>query len=444
MERATDSLKALYAEARAADEWSVHVARIDRALASRPTLYTRPDLEAVDHLLSRLGVFASSLADDLQSGEAPLTDAVLALRYLERACDRLALAHTNESRIANGLQPLQWPDENHLASAARGDATRSVAFVNRFGRTCLDRVEERDIDLLLLEELTSEANLQMQLAQLLLDDCSDVEFLEVSNSVSTASGGESDLIALYSTREGVLALMLENKIGAPFMPDQAARYHRRGRAGIEEGLWDRYLTCLVAPEAYLQAAHGEHHFDKYIAYEDLLSHFESKRGNPHGDWRAALLQQAIAGARTSTYIRVADDATTIFFREYWKFASDEFPALRMPREKDRPATSTWVQFRPEAVLPKRVSLWHKARYGTVDIMVTGCRVEDLHSAVGDLLAADMYLEQTGKTAVVRILVPKVDASAPFHNQQEDVRAALHAAARLAHLLVNNQTRFREF
>ncbi len=49
---------------------------------------------------------------------------------------------------------------------------------------------------------------------------------------------------------------------------------------------------------------------------------------------------------------------------------------------------------------------------------------------GSLLDADMTVEQTGKTAVVRIEVPPVDRLGSFDAQVEAVRAGLQAAKRL--------------
>jgi hypothetical protein len=426
MDHLIRSLRELYSGADADERANIHIARIDRALTSRPSLYCRPDPEAVSHMFSRLGIFAGELANELGAGEIKPAEAATALRYLNAASELIKSAGSSggcPNASSNNVSPL--------------------TFVSRAGRTCLDRVEERDIDVLLLEELTSEPGLQRLLRDLVLGHDIDAEFVEVSNSVSTASGGESDLVALYQTSSGSVALLLENKISAHFMPNQAARYHRRGKAGVADGLWDSYITCLIAPQSYLDRDHADHLFQCYVSYEDLLPHFDYNRGNRHGDWRAALVRQAIGGARSSNYVRVADEATTEFFKKYQKVAADEFSALRMPREKDRPATSTWVQFRPEVQLSKRISLWHKARYGTVDIVVSSCRVEELHRAIGHLQEPDMHLEQTGKAAAVRIIVPNIDASASFEAEHEKVLTALRAAARLSSFLKLHQHHFAE-
>lgn len=409
------ALSSLYAKEQDAGTASIHVARIDRALTSREGLYERPDVEAVKHLVSRLSVFARGLTAALENNESSTNDAVTALNYLSHACDEI-------DRI--------------LAAEATFDEAREYHydFTGINGRTCLDRVEERDIDLLLLEEINAEQNLQRLIRSLTLAENPEAVFRQVSNSVTTVSGGESDLIAVYRVQEETVAVLIENKISASFMPQQAARYHRRGQSGIVDGLWDRYVTCLCAPQCYIDANHGEHQFDRYVSYEQLAEHFRRKAVDKRGAWRFAMIRQAIQGGKRSNYVRVPDEATSSFFREYYQRANTLYPSLRMAREKDRPATSTWVKFNPHVSLPKRYSLWHKARYGTVDLEVTHCRVEDLHLVTKGILDHDMRVEQTGKSAVVRIESPIIDASAPIREQLANIDAALSAAQRLAKLM----------
>lgn len=76
---------------------SIHVARLNRALTSRPDLYSQPDLEAVKHFFSRLEVWAQGLAADLERDSIRRQDVVSLLRYLERAST--LVASTRESDV---------------------------------------------------------------------------------------------------------------------------------------------------------------------------------------------------------------------------------------------------------------------------------------------------------------------------------------------------------
>lgn len=233
--------------------------------------------------------------------------------------------------------------------------------------------------------------------------------------------------------------MLENKVSASFMPKQAERYSRRGELGVRSGHWHDYLTVLVAPRRYLEAEHGEHVFDRQVAYEDLKVHFEREDAGPRGMWRAALLDQAIGGSRKSVYKRVVDDATTRFFHGYFEVASREHPELRMKRDRDRPAGSTWVQFRPALGMPKHFTLFHKAaEIFTADISLSRTNVEDLHAAVGPVLEEGMTIEQTNKSAVIRLHVPPLTVALGVDEQLAEVRAGLAAASRLMRFYRDHQ------
>lgn len=383
--------------------------------------------------------FAEQVEDD-QTTERSVVIEELSPHWLRVACPDIA--SQVDDVFAEDGQPIEEALLRLLYDrGSKPTTTEHGPFLNRSGRTCLDRVEERDIDLLLLEEFISEPELPSVFGRRLFHDQAKLKFLEISNSVSTASGGESDLIALYKYGDETHAVLIENKISAPFMSSQAFRYHKRGRAGIEDGSWDKYVTCLLAPQVYLDGDHGEHVFDYKLPYEELLPHFEGRCRTIRSQWRAAILHQAIKGAKSSHYVRVADLAVSQFFRSYRAYASHNFPALRMPVERDRPATNTWVQFRPEVDLPSRISLLHKARYGTVDIQVSACRVEDLYHAIGNVLASEMQLEQTGKSACVRIMVPKIDASRDFEIERDKVHQALEAADTLRSVLLRHRKTF---
>lgn len=201
------------------------------------------------------------------------------------------------------------------------------------------------------------------------------------------------------------------------------------------------MTALVAPQRYLDADHLGHEFDRYVAYEDLIPHFERSEAGARGAWRAAMLRQAIGGSRKSVYKRVVDEATTRFFHDYWEIASREFPRLRMKRDRDRPAGSTWVQFYPDVGMPKHIGLWHKAaEIFTADLSFRNTRVEDLHEAIGEFVQTAMSVEQAQKSAVVRIRTPALSVLAGVAAQEADVREGLRAAQRLVEFYARHKPR----
>lgn len=116
-----------------------------------------------------------------------------------------------------------------------------------------------------------------------------------------------------------------------------------------------------------------------------------------------MLERACGLSKSTVYKRVVDETTTAFFIDYWTIAARDYPALRMKREKDRPAKSKWVRLHPDVGLPGHIEVWHKAAETfAADLQFSRTRVEDLHAAVGHLIEPDMALEQRHKSAVVRI------------------------------------------
>jgi hypothetical protein len=100
----------------------------------------------------------------------------------------------------------------------------------------LPRLYERDIDVLLQEELIFNPAVALLFAKalgfdqpLLVRDC---RLSVVDNT------GETDVFALFEVegRKGVL--LIENKIDAGFMPRQPERYRERAASLVDEGKLD--------------------------------------------------------------------------------------------------------------------------------------------------------------------------------------------------------------
>ena len=83
----------------------------------------------------------------------------------------------------------------------------------------LSYVSERDIDLLLLEELNVNRDFALWMYSLVTgDDPETVELEGAWHSISNAQLGESDLVAIY---DDGLAILIENKINASPQPDES-------------------------------------------------------------------------------------------------------------------------------------------------------------------------------------------------------------------------------
>ena len=122
---------------------------------------------------------------------------------------------------------------------------------------------------------------------------------------------------------------------------------------------------------------------------------------------------------------------TEFWQQYWELANSLAPQLRVPKPKARPATSSFIYFKPIS-LAGNVSLIHKVCYGNVDLQFYGMgkRTGELEQRFGNLLESDMQIEPAAKSAVVRIRVPEIDMMSDFSNSKAAVRTAMLAAVKL--------------
>lgn len=281
-------------------------------------------------------------------------------------------------------------------------------------------LRERDVDLALCIELHSCKEFQQWFLRTALGQEKDLAGAWVSVSDGQ---GETDLLILCGDGE---ALLIENKIDAGFQPHQAERYRLRGDAGIREGSWTHFRTCLLAPSIYIDRTSSDL-FDLHLKYEQVLSWYEG-RLDPRSRFMQRFLTTAIEQGRTGWQL-VPHAPTTDFWQSYWQLAIEQFPELEMPRPDAKPSGSTWPYFR-RAGLPKGVVIIHKTTHGFVDLSFSQTKEADLHQRCQGLLEAGMEIRQTKGSAVIRCNVARIDPAFSFSEQQSAIAASLHAASRL--------------
>ena len=308
----------------------------------------------------------------------------------------------------------------------------------------LEVVYERDIDLLLLEELRSDERFARWFyGQAWGDGHPKASLSRAWHSLCDSQLGESDLVAVYVTPNGrKLAILIEDKTDAPAQSRQAERYRERGEEGIRQGSWDDFRTCLVAPSAYLQSKAGSG-YQAPVSYEDLCRVIrELNTSSRRHEHKVAMLMAAIEQQRRG-YSPRSHEQVTKFWREYWEYASREFPELGMKEPESKPGDSYFVYFAPPQ-FPKKMWLIHKMRQGCVDLNLGQGwpGQEELEATFGHLLVDGLSVERTGKTFSIRTRVPAVDHVGNFELQVLAVREALKAADRLryvGHVLAKYRT-----
>jgi hypothetical protein len=297
----------------------------------------------------------------------------------------------------------------------------------------LEAVTERDMDLLILEELHASAVFRSWLvASTYGGEPEAVLFAGAWHSLTHPSLGESDLVFRFGPHPGEMrAVLIENKIDALPQPEQCCRYRARGEAGIEAGHWVAFKTCIVAPQLYLSKVSDAVGYDVALSYESLLDWFRANRSDPERSrYKAHLINEAIQKNRRG-YNPKRDERVSQFWHAYWNQAHLEFPELEMKEPGAKPAQSTWIEFRPKNLGGSR-RIIHKLPNGIVDLQMDGAAhsVAGLASIHRDTLGSGVEIVQSGKSASVRICVPIIDLYGDYGEQMSKVRAGLRAAFRL--------------
>lgn len=290
----------------------------------------------------------------------------------------------------------------------------------------LGGVTERDIDLLLLEELVVSADFR---------DWFGIQAgLEMPQSLDGAarsvvtSTGESDLEVTYRREDLRTRLLVENKIDAAFQRRQAERYLERAQTYLARRECEHVVTVVIAPRSYADSIKG---FDCTITYEAIREWFaDAATGDPRSLYKLHLLDAAIARG-DSGWKMVPDPAATGFWHNYWKLACAEAPALHMPRPGQKPATSSFIRFKPHE-LSKGIALLHKVPYGSVDLQFSGQaeRIGEFATTYESTLEPGMTIAPANKSVAVRIVVDPIALESVFTAVEGQVRVALQAALRL--------------
>jgi hypothetical protein len=300
----------------------------------------------------------------------------------------------------------------------------------------IECVAERDIDLLFLEELHVSSEFRSWLvSEAFGHETNCARFLGAWHSLTHPTLGESDLVLLFEdSQRGKVALLIENKIDAPPQPEQAQRYGLRGKNGIDEGSWDRFRTCMIAPRAYLERTCDAAGYEVRLSYESIRDWFQRPGvTDERHAYRARMVQEAIEQNRRG-FRSAPHPGVTQFWSDYWNLACREFPQLHMKQPRPLAAGNDWPEFRPSALGSGR-RIVHKLAFGTVDLEIaSACDLaEEIAARNRGLLGGALEVVRTGKSASIRVIVPTVDRFGELSSQAEAVRAGLSAACRLLDL-----------
>ena len=126
----------------------------------------------------------------------------------------------------------------------------------------IESVQERDVDLLLLEELNVDFDFaHWFISTLNLPDLTLV--IGAWRSVSDFGLGETDILFSYQSNNDKVYLLLENKLDASFQENQAVRYKQRAQKYKDDNECNHAFSILIAPKEY---CHNQKDFDTFLTY----------------------------------------------------------------------------------------------------------------------------------------------------------------------------------
>ncbi|MHC1999585.1 hypothetical protein ACYQR9_03995 [Methylobacterium sp. CM6241] len=311
-----------------------------------------------------------------------------------------------------------------------GDQHRSPfmpASSSDFGRY-LQSVQERDVDLLLMEEfhvVPAFAEWFAKQVGLGLNAVFDGAWHSLNDQ-----HGETDLLLRVRIGLERVAVLIENKVGAPEQDEQDVRYHLRGVRSQEAGRYDRFVTCMCAPQIYLDALPAHSAYEHRVPYEAIREWFATQEGLRTA-WRRAIMDEAIEQGRRGSIMQV-HAGKTAFHRAYWEHLQAHHPILLMEKPGPKGPKSDWMRFKASG-FPKKTTLNHKNNSACMDLEFQGTLKTDVIAQRQPSWPEDLLILQTGKSTVLRLSVPQCDMELPFQHQIDKVDAALVAAHKLVPL-----------
>lgn len=325
----------------------------------------------------------------------------------------------------------------------------------------LTHATERDVDLLLIEELQCSTDFAKWLVQQVSDDV--FEKSSVAHSKRRIHNRrEIDITLTIEGQFGTSVILIENKLDTHEQPRQAESYRDEARTLIESGHAKAVHTVLVCPRQYSEAASGfARKFDHVVAYEDIIDFLAVRASNASGELaarlhhRRALMEQATTKARRG-YEAVPLVDIDRFGEKYVAMLMEEAirlqPGPAMLKE-GRPGESRTMIFAPSD-LPKwsclpQTRLVHQLReananinfYGWGDYFneFAGDMTADL-KGTGYRLVPTINKRAEGRSGLMIVATtPAVDSLVAFEEQREAVVAGARITAQLKNWLWEHES-----
>ena len=294
----------------------------------------------------------------------------------------------------------------------------------------IESIQERDIDLLLLEELSC----NFAFGDWLTQEAGLPKLKELNGawkSISEFGLGETDILFDYSSEHKRVYLLIENKIDANFQNEQYARYLQRAAEYVNLKNCDEAYWLLVAPKDYCES---QNDFESYLSYESIAVRLEQEASS-RSIFKSQLLRVA-SEKLLRGYQPVNSQPVQSFWQAYWTFQQQNYPQLIMKKPGIVPQNSDWPTLKDPQL--EQVIFYHKLNSGNSDASFSGFSA-DVAQKLQSTLPNWAQFVQHGKSFSLRINGPKINRSLDFSGQKDSVKQGLENIIKLRDWLLENRS-----
>ncbi len=290
----------------------------------------------------------------------------------------------------------------------------------------LETVLERDIDLLILEELNCNPSFRDWFISEL--DIPKIDtFKKALRSISNFNLGETDIMILFDSNGKKIIVLVENKLDSNFQEKQFERYEQRGIRYLEEQTCSEYFIVLIAPNQYVES---QNEFEKFITYEQIQNFF-NKEQTERSKYKSEILQIGIEKLRRG-YQPINSDPVQNFMQKYWIHKEIKFPKFKMKKPIIVPLGSDWVEMRNEE--QKGIIYYHKLNKGFVDATFCNFPSETIEKVKSTIPQEYVIEKHKSGRFSIRQKVDSICRTEEFDTQIEKVELGLRKIKEVSDLI----------
>lgn len=293
----------------------------------------------------------------------------------------------------------------------------------------IETILERDIDLILLEELNAN-NYFIKWLINLLELPELTKNIGAWRSISDFGLGETDLLFAYNSNNEIYFVLLENKLDANFQEQQFERYQKRGEQYVAENKCSFFYSVLISPKLY---AEGQNDFERFITYEDIRDYFDFAN-NERMKFKAKLINIAIEKSRRG-YQPTNCEPVQKFWHSYWKFKEEHCANFKMNKPNIVPFGSDWIQLRLKEL--KGVIFYHKLSKGYIDATFCNFGIEIEYKIKNILPNEYLFVKHKSGRFTVRQKIDSIDRTLNFDDQLEVVKTGIEKIKAVSNWIIQN-------